>query len=732
MSQAGIISINSGGGVVDSITATAPLTANGASGTPETGAVTIALTTPLTGAYGGTGVANTGLTINLGSGSSGYVLTSDSSGNGTWEAASASGIVTIDGDSDSVTGTTVKITGGSSGAYFTGSGSTLTESFNYLALPSTTSSNGQIIVNGIAALHYYESTSANTNLFLGFYAGNFTTTTGDTTAVGTYALNSLTSGGGNTAVGALSLQKLTSGVRNVAIGIQSGYSYTTSESDNILIGYDVAGTISESNILRIGNGTGVLGGEISNAYISGIRGNSVSNATLVTVNSSTDQLGNIATSNNGVLITSNSGVPSWLANSGTAGYVLTAQSGAPPQWAAASGGIATLVADNSGTATGSSVTISGGSTGLTTTASSSTMDLTGVLVGSNGGTGVANTGLTINLGSGSSGYVLTSDSSGNGTWAPASGGGGSTPLFWGYKSSNSNNVTGDGTEAYVVWDTASINTGSAYNTSTGVFTAPSTGLYTFSGSAAMNVGTFGGNEVIFAFEYYNGSINYMNLYSAAAAVQDANKDVVSPISFSVYMNSGQTIKFYAQAVNGSKTVAVLGGALTYNYMGIWKVNSSGSGGPSVYFLAYLSSNTSGVTGTGNSYTIIYDTVYVNHGSAYNSSTGVFTAPTTGLYQISGVVTPGNLSSSNTYVLMAFTDGGTLAAEFLEIAASQSLLGDGKLVLPFSFPLYMSSGNAINLVISVGGSATNNVDIYGGVPDAFNNYLTFFSAMSVGF
>lgn len=46
----------------------------------------------------------------------------------------------------------------------------------------------------------------------------------------------------------------------------------------------------------------------------------------------------LATANNGVLITSNAGVPSWLANSGTPGYVLTANSGAPPSWQAASGG----------------------------------------------------------------------------------------------------------------------------------------------------------------------------------------------------------------------------------------------------------------------------------------------------------------------------------------------------------------------------------------------------------
>lgn len=46
----------------------------------------------------------------------------------------------------------------------------------------------------------------------------------------------------------------------------------------------------------------------------------------------------IATAIDGVLITSHTGVPSILANSGTAGWVLTANSGNPPSWAASGAG----------------------------------------------------------------------------------------------------------------------------------------------------------------------------------------------------------------------------------------------------------------------------------------------------------------------------------------------------------------------------------------------------------
>jgi hypothetical protein len=80
------------------------------------------------GIDGGTGINNGILTINLASGSSGYVLTSDSSGNAAWQPISASGIITtIAGDSGSVTPSSgvVTFTGASTGLMFAGSGSTM-------------------------------------------------------------------------------------------------------------------------------------------------------------------------------------------------------------------------------------------------------------------------------------------------------------------------------------------------------------------------------------------------------------------------------------------------------------------------------------------------------------------------------------------------------------------------------------------------------------------------------
>lgn len=80
------------------------------------------------GVSGGTGVNNGALTITLSGGATGYVLTSDSSGNAAWQPITAEGaITTIDGDSGSITPTVgvVTINGGSTGLTTSGSGSTL-------------------------------------------------------------------------------------------------------------------------------------------------------------------------------------------------------------------------------------------------------------------------------------------------------------------------------------------------------------------------------------------------------------------------------------------------------------------------------------------------------------------------------------------------------------------------------------------------------------------------------
>ena len=218
-------------------------------------------------------------------------------------------------------------------------------------------------------------------------------------------------------------------------------------------------------------------------------------------------------------------------------------------------GIVNLIADNSGIATGESVTISGGSTGLTTTASSSTVDLTGVLVGANGGTGVANTSRTITLSSGATGKVLTSDSSGNGTWAtnPVPG-----YAFSAYLTNSISNVTGNGTVYTIVYDTTLVNASSVYSTSTGLFTAPVNGIYQF--NYQILVATTSGSP------YYSTMnaliiINGTQLYKNPTVYGWPNSYDINMGSVTIPLSSGDTvgIGIGGNSQSGTLDVSVVGG-----------------------------------------------------------------------------------------------------------------------------------------------------------------------------
>ena len=168
------------------------------------------------------------------------------------------------------------------------------------------------------------------NTFVGELAGNITLNTGvsvQNTAVGQSCLNSLTTGlnntcfgnacgeavdtgvnnviGGslafgsatssnhNSAWGDRTLQNILTGSDNSCLGMLTGSNYTGAESSNILIGSTVQGTVGESNVLRIGNGTGAAATNLNKAFISGIRGITTGNADAIAVLiDSAGQLGN--------------------------------------------------------------------------------------------------------------------------------------------------------------------------------------------------------------------------------------------------------------------------------------------------------------------------------------------------------------------------------------------------------------------------------------------------------
>jgi hypothetical protein len=286
--QLGVAAIPTG--TVTSITAGTGLT-----GGTITTTGTIALSVPVSIANGGTNATSMATTdgvvyfdgtrlVTTAVGTATYVLTSNGAGNApTFQTIPASGITTINGDTGSVTGSTVSIKGLStagSSVSFAGSGTAMT-------LNTTDSLSNTIIGKGAGNA----SVSGSVNTALGFAALHGLTSGTDNLALGETSLNLVTSGAGNVGAGSYALGQLLTGTGNVCIGTAAGYGYTSSETGNIVIGASNAGigTTGESNVLRIGGGTGTGNGQINASYISGISGITVTGTAVLV--SAANQLG---------------------------------------------------------------------------------------------------------------------------------------------------------------------------------------------------------------------------------------------------------------------------------------------------------------------------------------------------------------------------------------------------------------------------------------------------------
>lgn len=239
--------------------------------------------------------------------------------NGSWHGGGGSGITTLDGDSGSATGSTINIiatpTCGSS-VSFDGSSGTLTlnasdandNTFWGLSAGSATAVNGPgnsgFGKQALQSLNGSVSTGNNNSAFgyaslalcdvgtgnSGFGYTTLVNCTGSSnTAIGTAAGATISTGNLNTIVGNNAFNSGTlTGSYNIGIGQNAGQNYTSSEGSNILIGSE--GAAAESHTLRIGT-QGSGNGQVNRAFVAGIVGVTTSNTQMVTIDSTTGQLG---------------------------------------------------------------------------------------------------------------------------------------------------------------------------------------------------------------------------------------------------------------------------------------------------------------------------------------------------------------------------------------------------------------------------------------------------------
>ncbi len=235
-------------------------------------------------------LSSVGVWSGLDGGASTQVLTSNGTGVAPSFQALPASSITIAGDTGSISGSSLTI----------------------YALNSTEESGSSVLFSNSGTTSTFKLTDARFNTMLGKNCGNSTLSSGvggGHTAVGNAALKSLvnTSGGnsafgqgalallttgqGNVAIGSSALGNLITGSLNHAFGNGAGLNYVGAESSNLLFRH--SGFLGESNVIRIGQ-QGSSSGEQDECFIAGIIGVTTSNTQMVTIDSSTTQLGVVA------------------------------------------------------------------------------------------------------------------------------------------------------------------------------------------------------------------------------------------------------------------------------------------------------------------------------------------------------------------------------------------------------------------------------------------------------
>lgn len=143
----------------------------------------------------------------------------------------------------------------------------------------------------------------------------------------------------------------------------------------------------------------------------------------------------------------------------------------------------------------------------------------------------------------------------------ASGGGGTSSAFFAYLTTSQSNVTGDGTVYVPIFDATTVNIGGNYNTATGIYTAPSTGVYSFSSSISIT-GVTTHNDASIEF-----LTNIPTTYFTAI-INPAGINVGGVLGFNasvncIFLNAGDLIDVNVVVAGGTKTIGLFGDSNPY-------------------------------------------------------------------------------------------------------------------------------------------------------------------------
>lgn len=141
----------------------------------------------------------------------------------------------------------------------------------------------------------------------------------------------------------------------------------------------------------------------------------------------------------------------------------------------------------------------------------------------------------------------------------------------------------------------------------------------------------------------------------------------------------------------------------------------------IVFEAFNSADVTNATGDGTQVTVVFGSTNINQSSAYNASTGIFTAPKAGNYLFLATVTAGAVTSTawNVGKLVLVTTARNYTGQLLN--PGTVFTGNNTVGLIFHHIVPMAAGDTAMIQINVSGS-TKTISIRGDTGDS----LTYFS------
>lgn len=172
------------------------------------------------------------------------------------------------------------------------------------------------------------------------------------------------------------------------------------------------------------------------------------------------------------------------------------------------------------------------------------------------------------------------------------------------------------------------------------------------------------------------------------------------------------------------------GAYASDNSGNWReIFYSKAGQKNSFLSAYVTSTSGSVTGDGTAYNVTGWTEELDSASAFNASTGVWTAPTAGVLQISGALTvtnPSFTSSIGGLSIGVSINGGSV----LKIGYCNPTGGSvpvlGTISLPFNYQYNAAAGDTLTFYVTQTGG-TKVTEVQGGVGGASRISAVFFPA-----